>query len=338
MRLRMYSAEDVRRVVGMDRAVESMKDVFRRLSSGRALIPLRASLPVGGEDGVALFMPASLGGRAADEAEGGGGIGTKVISIVPSNRAAGVPTIHALVVILDERTGAPRAVLEGTSLTALRTGAASGAATDALARAGAEGAAIFGAGVQARAQLEGICAVRGIRRVRVYDVDRRAAEAFAEDMGARGGRVPRDVRAATTPEEALDGADVVCAATTSKTPVFPDGALGRGAHVNAVGSFRPDAREVPGETVARAVVVVDSREACREEAGDLIMAEREGRFDMARVRGEIGEVLLGLVPGRGGDDEVTLFKSVGLAAQDLAVARMVADEGPRLGLGLDIDL
>jgi len=329
MRLRAYSSADIRAAVPMTKAIESMKDVYVQVSSGQAVIPLRLPLVVEKHSGVTLVMPAYLSGS--------GGLGAKLVSVFPRNRERGLPTTNALVVLIDDSTGIPLAILEGSSLTALRTGAASGAATDVLARRNATTLALIGAGVQARTQLQAVAAVRAIRKVRVYDVDRRTAEAFAAEM-SRSGRATYGIEVVSSPGAATAEADVVATATTSARPVFRDADIRPGTHINAVGSFKPEVQEVPGETVARAKVVVDSREAALAETGDLIIPRQQGLLGPDLILAELGEVLSGRAPGRVADDEVTLFKSVGLAAQDVAVAQLVAAEADRLGMGTVIEL
>ena len=180
-------------------------------------------------------------------------------------------------------------------------------------------AAIFGAGVQGRTQLEAIAAVRPLRKAFVVDTDRRAAAAFAEEMGRA---LALDVEPADSPS-ALREADIVSTATTSAEPVFRDGGLKAGVHINAVGSYKPHVREIPGETIRRAALFVDDRRASLEEAGDIIIPLRQGIIDETHIRAEIGEVLAGLKPGRRSEDEITVFKSVGNAVEDLAVAALV---------------
>jgi len=330
MRLRAFSSADIRAAVPMARAVEAMKDVYVQVSSGQAVIPLRLPLNVEKSSGTTLVMPAYLSGSGA--------LGAKLVSVFPRNKERGLPTISALVVLIDDRTGVPLAVFEGSYLTALRTGAASGAATDALARRDATTLALFGAGVQARTQLEGVAAVRAIRKVWIHDPDRRAAEALRAEVETRGAPGLREVEVAPSPARAAAGADIIATATTSTRPVFEDEDVRPGTHINAVGSFKPEVQEIPERTVARAKVVVDSREAALAETGDLIVPLKRGVISADHIHAELGEVISGRAAGRETDDEVTLFKSVGLAAQDLAVARIVAAEAERLGLGTVIDL
>jgi ornithine cyclodeaminase len=228
--------------------------------------------------------------------------------------------------------------MDGTHLTALRTGAASGAATDLLARPDARVAAIFGAGAQARTQLEAICTVRPIEKVWVYDTVPEAALAYVEEMKGHGRPVPTDVMVAASPAQAVGEADVICTATTSTTPVFDDAHLKPGVHINGIGSYTPEMQEVPAETVARARVVVDSRSASLAEAGDLIVPLAEGLITKAGIHGEIGEVAAGRISGRGSDQEITFFKSVGVAVQDVAVADLILRRAAEMGLGVEVDL
>ena len=319
------SAADVDRALSMSTAITAVREAFIDLSTGEADVPVRTQIALAG-DGGALFMPVHLPRRNR--------FGVKVVTVIPENRERGLPTILALVAVFDAETGRPQAVMDGELLTAMRTGAASGVATDALARKNAAVAAVVGAGVQGMRQLEAVCCVRTIREALVFDVDRERAKAFATEMGRRLGRTVRVLDTVS----AVFAADIVCTATSSGLPVVADADLAKGAHVNAIGTYRPDGREIPGETVARATLFVDSREACLIEAGDLVMAMAEGQLDPAVSPAEIGEVLAGSRPGRTSDAELTLFKSVGNAVQDLAVAGLILEEARRLELGTEVEL
>ncbi len=330
MKLLMLSANEVRRAVPMASAIEVVKGAFAQLSTGKAVVPLRTQLPVERHEGVTLFMPAYL--SETDD------LGVKIVSVFPRNVDRGIPTIFAIVIAVDASTGRPVAIMDGTYLTALRTGAASGAATDLLARKDAKVAAIFGAGAQARTQLLAVCEVREIKRVWIYDVARERAEAFVEEMRGKG-RIPADVRVASSPSEAVRDADVICTATTSSTPVFDGNDLKPGVHVNAIGSFTPQMQEVDETTIRRASkIVVDSREACLAEAGDLIVPVRKGIITEDDIYAELGEIAAGLKPGRERDDEITYFKSVGNAVQDVSVARRVLEKARELGLGREVEI
>jgi alanine dehydrogenase len=309
--IRHVTTGEIRRALTMPGAIRAVADALVQLSTGRALAPPRTSLEIAGFRTTALIMPAYLPGLKR--------IGLKLISLCEDNPAKGLPFAQALTIVMDAERGTPLAVLEAGYLTAVRTGAASGAATDVLARRDARVSAIFGAGVQGRTQLEAIAAVRPLRKAFVVDIDGRAAAAFAEEMSRTLGL---DVEPADS-FMALREADIVSTATTSRGPVFRDGDLKAGLHINAVGSYKPDVREIPGETIRRAGLFVDERRGALEEAGDIIIPLREGLIDESHIRAEIGEVLAGLKPGRRTDDEITVFKSVGNAVEDLAVAALV---------------
>jgi alanine dehydrogenase len=330
MKLRVLSQNDVRRAVPMAQAIEIVKGAFAQLSADKAVVPIRTQLEVAQHEGITLFMPAYL--QKSDD------LGVKIVSVFPRNLETGLPTIHALVVVVDAETGCPAAVMDGTYLTALRTGAVSGAATDLLARTDAQVAAVFGAGAQGRTQLEAVCQVRDIEKACVYDVNREAAEKYVQEMRERGGRIPGDMIVASSPTEAVREADVICTATTSRTPVFADADLKAGVHINAIGAFTPEMQEIPEETIQRARLVVDSREACWAEAGDLIIPRHKGLISESDIYAELGEIVAGTKRGRESDEEVTFFKSVGNAVQDVSVARKVLEEAGRLGLGLEVEL
>jgi ornithine cyclodeaminase len=330
MKLRILSGADVRRAVDMATGIDAVQYAFVQLSDGQAEVPLRTSLHVPPQEGVTLFMPAYLSQSGA--------LGAKIVSVFPQNPNRGLPTLHALVVVVDARTGQPAAIMDGTYLTALRTGAASGVATRLLARAGARVAAVCGAGVQGRTQLEAVCTVRAIEKVWVYDQHPETAAVFVEEMRQRGAPIPADIRVATASADAIREADVICCATTSATPVFDDADLPEGVHINGVGSYTPAMQEVPGETVARAKVVVDSRSASLAEAGDLVIPIEQGLITADDIHGEIGEVAAGRIAGRASEEEITFFKSVGVAVQDVAVAQLILRRAAALGLGMEVDV
>jgi len=255
-------------------------------------------------------------------------------TLYTNNPAQGLPLLRALILVMDAANGAPLAIMNGATVTAIRTGAASGAATDLLARKDAAVAAIFGAGTQGRAQLEGICAVRPIRQALIYDPNPQRAGDFALEMSER---LSIPVRAAKLPA-ALREADIICCATSSAQPVFADKDVKAGAHINAIGSYKPQKREVPGETVQRARVFVDQKEHCLQEAGDLIIPLREGLIGEEHILAEIGEILSGKKPGRKSDSEITLFKSVGNAVQDLVAAAKILETAREMKLGVEVGL
>lgn len=322
MQLRVLSADDVRAACDMRGAIDAMREAFGALSGGEATVPLRVGLDT--PDGVTLFMPAHLRDSGAAAA--------KVVSVHPGNAERGLPVIHAVVLTLDPSTGLPTALLEGGWLTALRTGAAGGLAADLLARPDAEVVALFGAGVQARTQLEAVRCVRDVSEVRIRSRTRASAERLAGELSGVEVRLPSGA------DEAVDGADVVIAATSSSTPVFDGARVTPGTHVTAVGSFKPEMREVDTALVARATVFVDQREAALAEAGDLAGPIADGAVDRGVIAAELGEVVLGIHPGRTSEAEVTFFKSVGNAAQDVAVAARVVARAEERGLGSLLEL
>jgi ornithine cyclodeaminase len=332
--MRVLDAAAVRQALPMGAAIDAMKRAFAALSDGRAAAPGRIHLPIRQHDGISLIMPAFV-----DDAQGQS-LAVKVVSLFDHNADRGLPRIQAAVLVLAPDTGRPLALLEGAALTAIRTGAASGAATDLLARPDSQTVAILGAGVQARTQLEAVCTVRPIRTAWVFDPRLAAVETFIGEMAGQG-PVPADVRRAADARQAVAEADVVCAATTSRTPVFSDADLKAGVHINAVGSYQPDVREIPAETVVRARVFVDSRDAALAEAGDLIQPIREGAITPDHIQAELGELVLGRAgarrrgcgPGRRSADEVTLFKAVGIAVQDAVAACVALRRAEQLGLG-----
>jgi len=315
----------------MAEVIDVMKQAYAAFSAGRAEVPQRTRLPVPPHEATTLCMPAYVQDPQGDS------LAVKVVSVFPHNPARSLPLIHAAVLVLEASSGKPLALLEGGSLTAIRTGAAAGAATDLLARPDSRVAAIFGAGIQGRTQLQAICATRPVRTVWIYDSQPERAQAFIAEMAGID-LIPEDLRLAQNPRQAVENADIICSATTSLTPVFEDAHLNAGVHINGVGSYTPEMQEISAQTVSRARVVVDSRSACLAEAGDLIQPLRAGLISPQHIHSEIGEIVLGLKAGRANPDQVTFFKSVGLAVQDAAAARLAMENALRMGLGQRVDL
>ena len=305
------------RACPMADAIDAVAAGFVALSDGRAHVPVRIGAPIE-QGGSTHAMPASLDGSPY--------FCVKIVAVAPGARARGLPLIDATVLLGDAVTGVPLAIIEGASLTGLRTGAAGGVAARALAPEDASVLALFGAGVQARAQLAGALAVRPIAEVRVVTRDRRHAEAFV--VWARGAH-PGVRFEATTGDAAIDGAGIIVTATSSGTPVFSGQRLREGAHVTAVGAFRPDTRELDDATMRGARIVVDQRDGALAEAGEL------SGLGPAEVV-ELGEVLSGRVPGRTSPAQRTVFKSVGNGIQDLVVAAVAYERALEQGLGEEI--
>jgi alanine dehydrogenase len=282
----------VGRLLRMEEVIPAMERALSDFSSGTVVQPVRTMLPVAEHGGFLGLMPAYTGSA----------LGTKLVAFYPHNTE--VPTHHATILLFKPESGEPLATMDGRLITEVRTAAVSAVATEHLARSDASVLAIIGSGVQARSHLEALKLVREFRDVRVWSP--RRAVAFAEEHG---------VRAAASAEEAVRGADVVVTATTSPTPVLLGEWLSPGTHINAVGAPRPDWRELDDEVLRRAKVYVDSREAAMKESGDVIAA--------GGVFAEIGEVAAGTKLGRQSEEEVTLFKSLGLAVEDVAAAELV---------------
>lgn len=329
MKLLILSAADVVAALPMAEAIEGMKTAFAQLSAGKATVPLRSHVDVPSHDGVSLIMPAYL--------QETGELAVKLVSVFPNNPSHGLPVINGVVLALDVMTGLPLAVMDGATVTAIRTGAASGAATDLLALPKARSVAIFGSGVQARTQLEAVCTVRDIKRVWVYSPTTARAERFVQEMAGRG-RIPSTIHIARTPTQAIRDADIICTATSSGVPVFAAADLKPGTHINAVGTFRTDMREVDTETVRRALVVVDERTAMWAEAGDLVMPLLAGEITDQHIYAELGEIVAGHKPGRTSLEQITLFKSVGNAVQDAAATGIVLRNAAAQQLGTYVNL
>lgn len=326
--MRVLNLSDVQQALPMREAIEIVKQAFAELSLGSATSPLRLAIPQAKHDGLTLFMPAYLGKTDA--------MAIKIAAIHNRNLELGLPRIHALVAVIDPQTGQPVSVMEGGYLTALRTGAASGAATDLLARADAEIAAIIGAGRQARQQVLAVAAVRSITRFWIYARRTEMAEALIAELQPQ---VSAELRIAGCTAEAVRDADVICTATNSHTPVFDGHDLKPGVHVNAIGSYTHEMQEVDAVTLRNASkIVVDQRSAALAEAGDLIIAIQRGDICAEDIYAEFGEIAAGLKPGREQETEITYFKSVGNAVQDAAVAQAVYQAALRKNLGVVFDL
>jgi len=326
----LLNAAEVEEALPMLDLIAVMKEAFAALSEGSAIHPLRTKITVEDEDGDALFMPAYL--KQGDQQI----LCLKSVTVFPRNLERGLPTVQAVVLVLDGITGQIEAVLEGGRLTALRTGAASGAATDLLARPDCMVGAIFGAGVQGRTQLQAICSVRSLERVWVVDPIQSRAEAFVDDMAGLG-PIPEDVRLAKTSSEAVSNADIICAATTSLKPVFEAADLKPGAHINGVGSYRPDMIEIPPDILNKASLFVGSKKGVLAEAGEILAGIEMELFESDELI-ELGDVVLQNEPGRVSPDQITYFKSVGVAVQDAAAASLALNNARRMGLGKEIIL
>ncbi len=330
MKIRVFQAQEIDQALSMAEAVEVVKGAFAELSLKKAQSPVRTSLNLNAPGEVALVMPAYLGESHA--------LGAKMVTVLPGNPRAHLPAVQAIVFLFDASNGAPIAILEGTHLTRFRTGAATGAATQVLSRPDSKTLALFGAGGQSFFQVKGVLAARRIEQIRIFDlIPERVSELVARlqaDASCRGVELIR----AGTPAQALEGADIVVTATTSSRPVFDGKLLKEGTHINAIGAFRPEMQEVDEETLRRSRIFVDSVEACLEEAGDLIIPLRGGKIQSRDILAELGEVITMKKPGREGAREITYFKSVGNAVQDISVGQAIFQRARERNLGQEVDL
>jgi len=325
MNLLTVAAENIPKLLPMREAVEAMKSAFASLSAGRVVAPHRGVVPVEEWDGITLLMGAYAPGE---------GLAAKAVSIFNRNRELGKRVVSGLVLVLDPRSGEPIGLLDGGALTAWRTGAATGAATDLLARPDARIGALLGAGVQARTQLLAMDAVGSLEEVRVFAPEPAEVDAFIERMRPE---VEARLVPARSAEAALEGALVICAATSSAVPVFDGRALESGAHLNAIGTFTVDRREVDLLTVEKSTVFVDQVESALKEAGELVAAIDAG-ITRPEEWTELGDVAAGRAAGRTRVDEITFFKSVGHAVQDVVAASRLMSRAAESGLAVQVRL
>lgn len=303
-----FTEEDIRKKIPMRKAIDLMQEAFLQLSAGGAQVPVRTAIDSHDQSGRVLFMPSYSSAYNL--------FGLKLVSVFDHNTRLNLPIIQGMMMVMDGRTGTPVGLLDAEYLTALRTGAASGLATDLLSRKDSAIMAIFGAGAQAETQLEGIKAVRPIKEVIVFGKTQNKTNSFCQRMGEK---FNIEIHAASAPHE-LNRADIICTATTSSTPVFQKDHVKTGVHINGIGSYKPTMQEIPCELIQHARLIVDQRAASEAEAGDIVIPIRQGLITNDHIHAELGEIISGSKKGRISDDQITVFKSVGNAIQDLALA------------------
>lgn len=323
----VLSRREVESLLSMPTCIGLMEQALTSLARGEAILPLRPVIRIPGSANAFAVMPAYSSALQA--------AGAKLISVYPDNHGTALDSHQGLVILFDGANGRPLAIMDAASITAIRTAAVSGVATRLLARGDARTVLILGAGVQGRTHVDAMLAARPFRRVVVWS--RTAAHAEALVAEARR-RHPARIEAATDLRAAVEEADVICTVTASRQPVLFGDWLRPGTHLNAVGASVPTARELDTAAVQRARIFVDRRESALAEAGDLLVPMREGAISAGDIRGEVGEVLIGAVGGRGSDDEITLFKSLGLAIEDLACARYLHDRANAQAVGSRVDV
>jgi ornithine cyclodeaminase len=318
----LLGEKDVRAVLSMDDLIAAMETALDQYSGGGVQQPLRSVVVVG--DGHAFFgvMPAYIRQPPA--------LGTKLVSVYHSNAALGLPSHLATIVLLDPETGALQAVMDGRYITEARTAAVSAASAKHLARPDARVLAVLGAGVQARSHIEALTKVRTFEEVRVWGRDPARVRALLDQVSPQS--AARMVASASA-HDAAHGADVIALVTASREPVLTRASVAEGAHICAVGACRPDQREMDTALVRDARVFVDSRVGALAEAGDLVIPIKEGAIDASHIAGELGDVFGGRTPGRKSAGEITIFKSLGMAVEDVAAARLAFERASERGLG-----
>lgn len=324
--MRIINRQEVEHLLPMADCIDAMAEAMQAASSGAVSMPPRLFTPLADDSGSLGLMPGSTLEPPY--------FGAKVISLRFDNPSKGLPTVQGYVSLFDHDTGRPLALIEGSSVTAIRTAAASGLATRELARQDVRSHGIFGTGVQAVTHIDAIACVRDISRVVVWGRDAGKARRFAAEQSARAGL---EVTATEDPAEAA-ACDVVSTVTAATEPVLRGEWLRPGSHVNLVGVHTPQAREADTDAILRSRVYVDLMESAMNEAGDLLVPIGAGAMDTAHILGEIGQVLLGAVPGRDSDADITLYKSLGIVAQDLFAAARIYARALETGAGVEVDL
>ena len=321
----ILNRRDLEELLPMEEVLEALAKGFREVKEGRCVVPVRFHLVVEEFQGQFLFMPAYLSGLKQS--------GTKIVSVFPHNPSKGKPTIYATYLLSDPSSGELLALMEGATLTGIRTGGASGLATRHLARRDAKVLGIIGTGFQSFFQVRAIQAVRPLEEVWAYDVDPERLRNFCERMAPH-----IQVSPASHSSEVVRRSDILVTATTSNLPVFSGKDLKPGVHINAIGAFRPDMRETDDETILRSKIVVDTFEGCLSEAGDLLIPMGEGKLKKESLYGDLGDLVTHRKEGRASDEEITLFKSVGFAMEDVVTAHLAYQKAIRKGRGNPIDL
>lgn len=324
--IKLLTSEEIKDLVSMKEAINVMKQAFSDLSLGKYRMPVRTVTDLGSEGTTLFYKPSFL---PSDER-----IGIKLLTQSKGKPLHGNPAIQGLMILINSESNSIIGLLDGTSLTALRTGAASGIATRLLSRPESSVLALFGAGAQGYTQFEAVCCERAIRRAYIYDINAGAARQFIDHFKPKTG--VELVHAAEL--SYLKEADIICTATTSWKPLFPLEMLKKGVHINAIGSYSPMMQELPDDLFSVASLYVDHKESCFSESGDIIIPMSRGTFGTANYRGEIGELISEKITGRTSQDEITVFKSVGVAVQDLALASFAYTKAAGAGIGQEIKI
>lgn len=323
---KLLSKKDVIKILSMDDQIEILEKAFEDLSNGNAVMPQRTPIAAPEHNGLALYMPAYLKGMGA--------LGAKVVTVYKDNIPKyNLPTVLGTIILLDDKTGAPIALMDGGYLTAMRTGGVAGLATKFLARKNAEVHTLFGTGGMARTHAWAVNTAKDIKKLILFSID--SMEKREEFKNSLKEIIDCEIVIADNPEKAVGESDIVTLITNAKDPIINYEWLKPGTHINGVGAHAPAMREIDSATVVNSKVVCDLVDACQPEAGDLIIPVDEGLWSWEKVHGSLGDVITGKIPARENDEEITLFKSVGLAIQDMSTALHVYNKSNELNVGTD---
>jgi ornithine cyclodeaminase/alanine dehydrogenase-like protein (mu-crystallin family) len=327
MKVLIINQSEVRQLLPMSECIEVMAQALATLARGDAILPLRPVLWLPEKVGALGMMPSYMGDIQA--------MGLKVVSVFPGNHGTEYDSHQGAVLVFETHHGQLLALVDASEITAIRTAGVSGVATRLLAREDAKTVAILGSGIQARSHIAAMCAVRSIQHIRVWSRNTEHAQHFAE-RAARRHNVT--VKAYSSAQEAVEGADIICTTTSAREPILQGEWIAAGTHINAIGSSVSFTRELDTAAVVKSRLYVDRRESTLNEAGDFLFPKQEGVITDDHIQGEIGEILIGKVQGRQTPDETTLFKSLGLAVEDLAAANHVYKKAVEVGMGIGIEL
>ena len=323
---RLLSRSDVAKVLDMGETIDILEAAFGDLSNGKAIMPQRTPILASDHGGLALFMPAYL--------QGMGALGAKVVTVYKENPAKyNLATVLGTIILLDEKTGATVAIMDGGYLTAMRTGGVAGLATRVLAREDSRIHTMFGTGGMARTHAWAVSKARNIQKLILYSIDpAEQKEAFIDSLKDF---ITCEIVTSDDAETAVREADIVTLITSAKDPIIDGNWIRPGTHINGIGSHAPGMRELDTLTIQKSKVVCDLVEACKTEAGDFIIPIEDGDYDWNEIHGSLGDVITGKIAGREDGEEITVFKSVGLAIQDISTASHVYQKAIEMGVGLD---
>ena len=322
----ILNREHLEPLISWEETISLMKEVFLEFAQGKVVMPERSAIHVGEKGNSILFMPAFV--------PSAGGLGIKLVSIFPTNQGGNTPTVTSKVLMVDDQTGVVKAILDGVFITALRTAAVSALATDLLSRKDSSVLGVFGAGIQAKHHILAIQNVRSLKTVLVFDSNKEKAQQLCKELTSSNPQPTH--RVANSPDSLVIESHIIVTATTATTPVFDGNKLKPGTHITAIGSFKPNVRELDDATMKRSRIFVDISEEAMKEAGDILIPLGNGTLKGNPIAGELGDLVTGKVPGRRNDEEITVFKSVGAAMEDIIVAAALLRKAGQKGIGSEV--